>query len=837
MMKRACFGLLILIMCKLLSPTSAVWRRGEPPYERDVHVDFFMPKVQPKQADDYYCTALHVNYDEAFIVHFEPKIDNAKAYHMLLFGCANISNEEHVHPGFWNCDRNEPCRNLTILYGWAQNTPTTTLPPDVGFRIGQMSPIKYLVLQVHYASSLADGESDSSGLKLQISRLPQRFLAGIHVLYSNYNVIPPGQYNYHININCRMLLQDSMFLFAYRVHTHSLGTAVSGYKYNVDNSSWSLLAKGNPHWPQAFYPMNRTVRVQPGDILAARCTYNTMRKTTATVIGRGASMEMCNMYFMYYALSSSSRSSGACEGLELPRLAEQLPADDGRPDDDATGAGPDEGRHRNTDMSDDQDLSHEEMDHHHHRLPINSQYSYKSTTGWPTPKVKLGQVVAVSIDGDGNIMVFHRGSRIWAHQSFGPDNVYQRVEEGPVPEPTVVTLDAANGHVMHQWGQKMFYMPHGLTVDDKGSIWITDVALHQVHKYPPAGSRHPQMVLGEAFKPGSGEDRFCKPTSVAVTTAGDFYVADGYCNGRIVHFDKDGKFLKEIGSESPFSKRMPPPGTFSVPHKVIVAEREDLFCVADRENGRIQCFALSDGSYRFQIALQDFHGRVFSIAYSPAETGGLLLAVSNPDPFPDPSKGFVFNLTSQELLGTLAPPEGSFTSPHDIACTKDAEEVYVGEIGPNRIWRFFKDVHRSTKKILDTSAVADRPHVSHHGGKGDATQGSMSLFDLHVGNNGVEDEGDNFGVSMVIMALLAIPVLSFIVITIIVRLKKRGKLKAAHSSGKNWLSGSTNGQSKFDLGKLLNPHRGFDRVALEESDGGVSSDSDVEEFNVATRKA
>jgi len=25
-----------------------------------------------------------------------------------------------------------------------------------------------------------------------------------------------------------------------------------------------------------------------------------------------------------------------------------------------------------------------------------------------------------------------------------------------------------------------FYMPHGLTVDDKGNLWVTDVALHQV---------------------------------------------------------------------------------------------------------------------------------------------------------------------------------------------------------------------------------------------------------------------------------------------------------------------------------------------------------------------
>ncbi|XP_064474450.1 peptidylglycine alpha-amidating monooxygenase-like [Ornithodoros turicata] len=827
-------GLLILLLLMLARCAHAVWRRGEPPYGRTHETfDFVMPKVQPKQADDYYCTAKHVTYDECFIVNFDPKPE--KANHMLLFGCANISNEEHIYPGFWNCDRNEPCKDLTILYGWAQNTTSITLPKDVGFRIGQQSPIKYLVLQTHYAKGLEGDESDSSGLRLQISKLPQRFLAGIHVLYASNHVIPPGHYNYHIDINCRMLLQESMFLFAYRVHTHSLGTTVSGYKYNMDNSSWSLLAKGNPHWPQAFYPMSRTVRVQPGDILAARCTYNTMGKKTPTSIGRDASMEMCNLYFMYYALSSSRRSSGKCENVELSRLAQRMPSDDDRPDDSSYGPVFKEGTpYHETNVVDNHFNIPGAVDHRHH-LPPTSRFSYKTNTGWPTPKVNLGQVVAVSLDRDGNVVIFHRGSHIWSAWSFNDDDVYVRVEEGPIPEATVVTFDAANGHLLYQWGDKMFYLPHGLTIDSRGFIWVTDVALHQVQKYPPSGGRHPLLTLGKAFTPGHGENLFCKPTSVAVTLAGDFFVADGYCNARVAHFDKNGKFLQEIGEQSPNVPGQPPPSTFSIPHKVVLAEREGLLCVADRENGRIQCFAIKDGTFAFQIAIPEFQHQLYSIAYSEAEAGGLLLAVSGPVVLSNSSKGFIFNLTSHDLLGTLAPPNGTFTTPHDIACSKDVEEVYVGEINPDKIWRFVKDVHRSTKKILITTSEAEQPHVTHHGSNNHLGNTSAGVFPVNP--SGTDEDGENFGVSMVIMALLAIPVLSFIVITIIVRLRKRGKLKVQHSGGKHWLSGSVNGQSKFDLGKLLNPHRGFDRVALEESDGGISSDSDVEEFNAATRKA
>lgn len=44
-----------------------------------------------------------------------------------------------------------PCKSGSqIVYAWARDAPRLALPPDVGFLIGRDSPIKYLVLQVHY---------------------------------------------------------------------------------------------------------------------------------------------------------------------------------------------------------------------------------------------------------------------------------------------------------------------------------------------------------------------------------------------------------------------------------------------------------------------------------------------------------------------------------------------------------------------------------------------------------------------------------------------------------------------------------------------------------------
>ena len=53
--------------------------------------------------------------------------------------------------------------------------------------------------------------------------------------------------------------------------------------------------------------------------------------------------------------------------------------------------------------------------------------------------------------------------------------------------------------------------------------------LLQVFKFSPLGSSTKRLLaLGDKLVPGSGNSRFCKPTSVAVDRSGEFFVADGY---------------------------------------------------------------------------------------------------------------------------------------------------------------------------------------------------------------------------------------------------------------------------------------------------------------------
>jgi hypothetical protein len=70
---------------------------------------------------------------------------------------------------------------------------------------------------------------------------------------------------------------------------------------------------------------------------------------------------------------------------------------------------------------------------------------------------------------------------------------------------------------------------------------------------------------------------------MAVTPAGDVFVADGYGNARIVHFDRNGNYDTEWGE---LGSR---PGQFSIPHAIAVDSKGKLY-VADRNNVRIQVF-------------------------------------------------------------------------------------------------------------------------------------------------------------------------------------------------------------------------------------------------------
>ncbi|KAH8394807.1 hypothetical protein KR222_006451, partial [Zaprionus bogoriensis] len=386
---------------------------------------------------------------------------------------------------------------------------------------------------------------------------------------------------------------------------------------------------------------------------------------------------------------------------------------------------------------------------------LNNTYVYQSN--WPENNVKLGAVTAVSFDKAGNVVIFHRASHIWDQQSFNVLNVYQQRNKGPIKASTVLGLEAATGKLHYEWGKNLFYLPHGLTVDPEDNVWVTDVALHQVFKFAPRGEGgRALLTLGTAFHPGNSKDKFCKPTSVAVLNSGDFFVADGYCNARIIKYSKEGEQILVWGqnSFSGFSYDVAPPNFFAIPHALTLVPELELLCAADRENGRVQCFYSNNGTFHSQYHNQLIGDRLFSMAYTPA-AGGELVIVNGPTAEMGISPqhynevhGFVLHMRTRQLVSKFGANELQFNNPHDVAVTQDGNAIYVAELDPMRIHKF---LHKSLLKPMslsapkagtaasDSSAVAAvprtagteadaQPHHHHPSGKAILVASLMLLF-------------------------------------------------------------------------------------------------------------
>ncbi|XP_006728358.1 peptidyl-glycine alpha-amidating monooxygenase isoform X11 [Leptonychotes weddellii] len=329
---------------------------------------------------------------------------------------------------------------------------------------------------------------------------------------------------------------------------------------------------------------------------------------------------------------------------------------------------------------------------------------------WPGVYLLPGQVSGVALDLKNNLVIFHRGDHVWDGNSFDSMFVYQQRGLGPIEEDTILVIDPNNAAVLQSSGKNLFYLPHGLSVDKDGNYWVTDVALHQVFKLDPNSKGGPLLILGRSMQPGSDQNHFCQPTDVAVDPdTGTIYVSDGYCNSRIVQFSPTGEFITQWGEES--SRSNPKPGQFSVPHSLALVPHLGQLCVADRENGRIQCFKTDTKEFVREIKHASFGRNVFAISYIP----GLLFAVNGKPFFGDqePVQGFVMNFSSGEIIDVFKPVRKHFDMPHDIAASGDGT-VYVGDAHTNAVWKFTlteKMEHRSVKKAgIEVQETKDSEH-------------------------------------------------------------------------------------------------------------------------------
>ncbi|XP_043450915.1 peptidyl-glycine alpha-amidating monooxygenase isoform X12 [Prionailurus viverrinus] len=656
----------------------------------DFALDVHMPGVTPKQSDTYFCMSMRLPVDEeAFVIDFKPRASMDTVHHMLLFGC----NMPSSTGSYWFCDEGTCTDKANILYAWARNAPPTRLPKGVGFRVGGETGSKYFVLQVHYGdiSAFRDNHKDCSGVSLHLTRLPQPLIAGMYLMMSVDTVIPPGEKVVNSDISCHYK-KYPMHVFAYRVHTHHLGKVVSGYR--VRNGQWTLIGRQSPQLPQAFYPVEHPVDVSFGDILAARCVFTGEGRTEATHIGGTSSDEMCNLYIMYYMEARHAVSFMTCTQNVAPDMFRTIPPEASIPIPVQSDMVMMHGHHKETENKDKTSLQQQPKGEEE---VLEQDFHVEESLDWPGVYLLPGQVSGVALDPKNNLVIFHRGDHVWDGNSFDSMFVYQQRGLGPIEEDTILVIDPNNAAVLQSSGKNLFYLPHGLSIDKDGNYWVTDVALHQVFKLDPNSKGGPLLILGRSMQPGSDQNHFCQPTDVAVDPdTGTIYVSDGYCNSRIVQFSPTGTFITQWGEESSGSN--PKPGQFRVPHSLALVPHLGQLCVADRENGRIQCFKTDTKEFVREIKHASFGRNVFAISYIP----GLLFAVNGKPYFGDqePVQGFVLNFSSGEIMDVFKPVRKHFDMPHDIAASEDGT-VYVGDAHTNTVWKFTlteKMEHRSVKK-------------------------------------------------------------------------------------------------------------------------------------------
>ena len=202
----------------------------------------------------------------------------------------------------------------------------------------------------------------------------------------------------------------------------------------------------------------------------------------------------------------------------------------------------------------------------------HGQFQYEQLETWPKlPNGwSLGEVPGIAVDSQDRVFAFCRS------------------------EDPVVVFDR-DGLLLGAWGRGMFERPHMIFIGPDDSVYCVDDVGHRVKKFTPNGELLLELAplngpADTGYVPGDSNlvvrsgPPFNRPTDVALSHAGEIYVADGYGNARVHKYSCDGTFLFSWGD--PGSG----PGQFRQVHGVCVAP-DHLVYVADRQNTRIQIFS------------------------------------------------------------------------------------------------------------------------------------------------------------------------------------------------------------------------------------------------------
>src|SRR6266852_6919735 len=283
----------------------------------------------------------------------------------------------------------------------------------------------------------------------------------------------------------------------------------------------------------------------------------------------------------------------------------------------------------------------------------------------------LGESVAVATNSKGHIFVYHRSAntRLFAFDQTG--NFVKEIGSG-------------------YYG---FEFAHSVRVDKDDNIWTVDEGSNMVTKFSPDGrvlmvlGRKPPAIQGAVpFPAGPNAPAqkyiFCRPTDVGWDPQGNIFVSDGYCDNRIVKYDKNGRFVAQAGSEKA-GKGL---GEFNLPHGLQVDLQGNVW-VADRTNFRYQVL---DNNLK-PIKEYTNLGVGWTICISPGPHQYVFASNANPNGNVPGSWDITGEIYKMELDGTIigkfghaSKQAGGFQVVHMLDC-RNPNEIIVAEIESWRV--------------------------------------------------------------------------------------------------------------------------------------------------------
>ena len=676
-------------------------------HSSQAEVSLTVPASLARKADDYWCTAAPLIGGRQTLTAFVPKAKETIVHHMVVAVCdgrpkpknaIRVANSDGTKSWVWPCgleDHNGICpgRQMTLVYAWSKNAGRfETGFPRQGFVAGKREGLgaEDVALQGHLLRQPTEEEKDrgeSAAISIETDpRMPQSLLSLSLFLNANFK-LPPGLPRVRVRSRCCVRGSDTIEVFAYRVHAHGLGRNITlaAERGGGGHDVLSPVLSGDPRLPHYFtktsdlpLPYQPSRFVLPTDAeWEATCEYDTTSAKRAMLPGEVHGDEMCNLYLLLR--SHVPRHAGCYSGFydagvfRLKRAYKMGGVDDSSSEGvlEATEEGGRPGALLGPLAS--------ALD----RLGFGAKPRAQPNAVFFDES--MGQVGGIHLGFGGNpnhALVFHRALRTMSsedhNEAIGKD-VFQ-------------VWNVKEKRILGSFGSDLpFKLPHGLTIDRESNVWLTDVDTQLLYKLDPTATKVLLTAGVEGERAGGAnvhDPRYlCRPTEIAVSNDGDVFLADGYCNSRVVRYDAAGTFVRDFqlhrGGRSA-----------NVPHSIVLDGCSDTLIVADRENALLRFMDASgegEGEVRAPVDLKTF-GKVYSVTRD--EYGNVYALCWLRDVPAGNRKTYLVQVQARDTnyrsggLDLLGVELAGCLFPHDFAVTYNFEEnaldVYVGETGTKR---------------------------------------------------------------------------------------------------------------------------------------------------------